>query len=222
MRPRAKKDLVTKAIPMIMLGSGLALANPGATTWSFDADKLDATPSGFSFGRTGKGAQGKWIVIADGGAASGKQVLAQRDADDTDYRFPVALADAPVLADVRASVKCKPVSGKVDQACGLVFRAVDFDNYYVARANALEDNVRLYHVVKGERKQFASWSGKVKTGTWHELRADAKSDRLEIYFDGKKVIDAKDATFKAAGKIGVWTKADSVTYFEDLVAAPLP
>ena len=209
-------------LSMIMLGAGIALANPGATTWSFDTDKADHAPSGFSFGRTGNGAKGKWTVIAEAGAPSGKQVLAQRDADDTDYRFPVALADAPALADVRVSVKCKPVSGKVDQACGLVFRAVDTDNYYVTRANALEDNVRLYHVVKGERKQFASWSGKVKTGAWHELRADANGDHFEIYFDGKKVIDATDATFKAAGKIGVWTKADSVTYFDDLVAAPLP
>jgi hypothetical protein len=210
------------ALSLLVIGAGLALADPGVQTWSFDTDKVDLAPAGFLFGRTGKGAQGKWLVIAAKDAPSGKQVLAQKDADSTDYRFPVALGDAPSLADVRVSVKCKQVSGKVDQACGLVFRAADPDNYYVTRANALEDNVRLYHVVKGERNQIASWSGKVKSGVWHDLRADAKGDHFVIYFDGKKVIDAKDSTFKAAGKIGLWTKADSVTYFDDLVASPLP
>jgi hypothetical protein len=196
-------------------------ATGGAKTLAFDADKPDATPAGLTYGRTGKGAQGKWIVKAEADAPSGGKVLAQVDADRTDYRFPVAIASEPSLADLRLSVKCKPVSGKVDQACGLIFRASDPDNYYVTRANALEDNVRLYHVVKGDRKQFAGWNGKVKSGVWHDLRVDAKGDHFEVYFDGKKVIDANDSTFKNAGKIGLWTKADSVTYFDDLTVAPL-
>ena len=148
-------------------------------------------------------------------------MLAQLDADYTDYRFPVAIADAPSLADMRLSVKCKQVSGKVDQGCGLIFRVTDPDNYYVTRANALEGNVRVYHVVKGERVQFAGWNGKVKSGVWHDLRVDAKGDHFEVYFDGQKVMDATDQTFKNAGKVGVWTKADSVIYFDDLTVAPL-
>ena len=188
---------------------------------TFDTDKHDAAPAGFTFGRTGKGGPGKWVVKTEAGAPSGKNVLAQVDTDATDYRFPVAMADTRPLGDVRLSVRCKPVSGKVDQACGLIFRAADADNYYVTRANALENNVRLYHVVKGSRQQFAGWSGKVASGVWHELRVDAKGDHFEVYFDGTRVIDAHDATFTTPGKVGLWTKADSVTYFDDLTATPL-
>ena len=119
-------------------------------------------------------------------------------------------------------MKCKPVSGKVDQACGLVFRFKDENNYYLTRANALEDNIRIYFVKDGKRKQFASFSGKVTGATWHELRVDAKGDHFEVFWDGKKVLEATDKTFADAGKVGVWTKADSVTEFDDLTVAPLP
>ena len=115
----------------------------------------------------------------------------------------------------------RPVSGRVDRACGIVFRYRDENNYYVARANALEDNVRLYRVKDGRREQFGTWDGKVSAGTWYELRADARGDWLEIYWDGKKVIETRDETFPDAGKIGVWTKADSVTYFKTLKEEPL-
>jgi len=196
-------------------------ADTGSKTWSFDGDKADAPPAGFAFGRTGKGAEGKWLVKAVPDAPTPGNVLAQTDGDGTDYRFPVAVADAPALKDVRLSVKCKPVAGKVDQGCGLVFRYKDADNYYVTRANALEDNVRLYHVIKGRRIQFAGWDGKVASGVWHDLRVDAKGNQFTVYFDGKKVIDAKDDSFGDAGKVGVWTKADSIIYFDDLSAQAL-
>jgi hypothetical protein len=146
--------------------------------------------------------------------------LAQTDADSTDYRFPVAVANEPLLRDLHLSVRCKPVSGQVDQACGLVFRFRDADNYYVTRANALENNVRLYHVVKGDRRQFAGWNGKVSSGAWHSLRVDAKGDHFEVYWDDKKVMDAHDTTFSEPGKVGLWTKADTVTYFDNLSVSP--
>ena len=129
---------------------------------------------------------------------------------------PSVAFTGPELKDLRLSVKCKPVSGKVDQGCGLVLRLKDTDNYYVARANALEDNVRLYHVVKGKRIQFAGWNGKVASGVWHELAVEAQGDHFQVFFNGKKVIDANDKTFADAGKIGLWTKADSVIYFDNL------
>jgi hypothetical protein len=118
------------------------------------------------------------------------------------------------------SVRCKPVSGNVDRACGLIFRVTDVDNYYVTRANALENNVRLYHVVKGKRVQFAGWNGKVASGVWHELVVVAQRDHFQVSFDGTRVIDSHDETFSEAGKFGMWTKADSVTYFDDLTATP--
>jgi len=188
---------------------------------NFQDDKVDEAPAGFSFGRTGPGRPGKWIIRTDPGAPAGDHVLAQVDPDDTNDRFPIAVLDAPLLKDLSVEVRCKPVSGKTDQACGVVFRYQDENNYYLARANALEDNVRLYHVVKGRRRQFAGWNGKVTGQTWHTLGVDARGDRFKIFFDGKQVIDAKDDTFKDAGKVGVWTKADSVTYFGSLVVTPL-
>ena len=190
-------------------------------TWTFDADHVGEVPSGFSFGRTGSGRAGRWIVQAEQDAPSGVNVLAQVDADTTDDRFPVAVASELELGDVRLSVKCKMASGEIDQACGLVFRYQDENNYYVTRANVLENNVRLYHVLKGDRRQCASWSGPVKTGVWHELKVEAQGDHLLVFWDGQKVIDAHDQTVSRAGKVGVWTKADSVTYFDDLKVEPV-
>lgn len=192
-----------------------------AKVWDFQGDALQAAPRGFSFSRTGQGREGKWAVVQDPTAPSGDHVLAQLDADDTDYRFPVAVADEPKLKDVRLEVRCKPVSGKTDEACGLVFRYRDPDNYYVARANALEDNVNLYQVVKGRRSRIKEWSGKVTKNAWQALAIEARGGRLQVFWEGKPVIDANDDTFRDAGKVGVWTKADSVTYFDALTATPL-
>jgi len=208
------------ALPL--LAAGIALAEGDTMKiWDFQKDRVGESPAGFSFGRTGQGRPGKWVVADDPSASPGGRVLAQVDTDDADYRFPVAVADAPVLKDLRVEVRCKPVSGNVDQACGLVFRYRDENNYYVARANALENNVRLYHVVDGRRRQFAGWNGKVAGQTWHTLAIEARGNRFQVHFDGKPVIDAQDDTFKDAGKVGVWTKADSVTHFASLSAKPL-
>ncbi len=188
--------------------------------WSFDADKVDAAPAGFSFGRTGSGAQGHWVVVADKSAPSGGQALAQLDADHTDYRFPVAVADEAVPADVALSVKCKPVAGKVDQACGLVLRYQDENNYYLTRANALEGNVNFYYVKDGKRREVKGARAKVKSGEWHSLAIVAKGDHFVVSWDRKPVVDARDTTFSTGGKVGVWTKADSVTHFDDLTVSP--
>jgi hypothetical protein len=196
-------------------------ATGGDHTWNFDSDREAASPVGFSFGRTGSGTQGRWVIHADADAPTRPNVLAQIDADDTDYRFPVAVADAPALRDLRLSVRCKPVSGSVDQACGLVFRYRDEDNYLLTRANALEDNVRLYIVKDGQRRQIASWSGRVTAGGWHDYAVEARGDHIEVTWDGLKVLDHHDSTFMDAGRVGVWTKADSISYFDNLVVAPL-
>src|SRR2546429_103474 len=126
-------------------------------------------------------------------------------------RFAVAAALSPSFTDSSVSVKCKPVSGHVDRACGLVFRYGDENNYYLTRANALEDNVRFYYVKNGRRIQLANWSGKVTSSVWHELRVDFQGDHVEAYWDGTKRIDAHNRTFSGPGRVGVWTKADSYT-----------
>jgi hypothetical protein len=193
----------------------------GPQRWDFDNNPVDQSPTRFSFGRTGSGRVGRWLIKTAKDVPSGANVLAQTDTDATSYRFPVAVADSALLRNARVSVRCKPVSGKVDQACGLVFRYRDENNYYVVRANALENNVRLYFVKEGKRQQFAGWDGPVSNGVWHTLRVEARDDRFEIYWNDKRVIDARDQTFKESGRIGVWTKADSVTHFDDLTVEPL-
>jgi len=148
-------------------------------------------------------------------------VLAQEDSDGTDYRFPVAAANSPSFGDVSVSVRCKPVGGRVDRACGIVWRYVDENNYYLTRANALEDNVCWYYVQNGRRVEAKCVAVKVPSGVWHSLRADMRGDHIDVYFNGKKLMDAHDSRFTAPGKVGVWTKADSYTLFDDLTASPL-
>jgi hypothetical protein len=157
--------------------------------------------------------------MADPSAPSKPNVVAQTSTDKTDYRFPLLIADEGSFRDLDISVKFKAVGGSVDQAGGLVFRLKDANNYYIVRANALEDNYRLYHVVNGRRVQFAGANFKVSSGAWHELRVEAVGNKFVCYYDGVKKIEANDETFKDAGKVGLWTKADSVTYFDDLKVA---
>ncbi len=185
-------------------------------SYNFDSDAVGALPANFHSARTGKGAESKWAVMADPTAPSKPNAVAQTSADTTDYRFPLLIADEGSFKDLALSVRFKAVSGEVDRAGGLVFRLKDANNYYIVRANALEDNYRLYHVVAGNRRQFAGANFKVTSGEWHELRVEAVGNRIICYYDGAKKIEATDDTFKEAGKVGLWTKADSVTYFDDL------
>jgi hypothetical protein len=117
-------------------------------------------------------------------------------------------------------VKGKAISGKVDQGMGLVFRFRDPKSYYVVRANALENNFRLYKMVNGKRLQFAGANTKVSSGQWHTMRIVAKGDHIACWFDGKQLIDSHDKTY-TTGKVGLWTKADSVTAFDELTLSPL-
>jgi len=193
------------------------LQQPGAElVYNFDRDTVGKLPAKFHEALTGQGAKAAWVVQQDPSAPSSPNILAQISTDKTDYRFPLAIADEGSFKDLDMSVKFKTVSGQVDRAAGLVFRLKDANNYYIVRANALEDNYRLYHVVSGKRVQFAGANFKVPPGEWHELRVDCVGNHIICYFDSEKRIDATDDTFKEAGKIGLWTKADSVTYFDDL------
>ena len=201
------------------LGSAAFAEQEIMTTFNFDSDVPGQPPKGFEFGLTGKGRPGRWIVQAVDDAPSGKNVLAQTDGDTTDYRFPIAYT-GPELKDLRLSVKCKPIAGKGDQGCGIIWRLKDANNYYITRANALEDNVHLYHVINGRRVRFEGWNGKVASGVWHELAMEMVGNHIQVSFDGNKVIDDHDDTFKDAGKFGVWTKADSIIQFDDLTATP--
>ncbi len=186
------------------------------SVYNFDSDTSGQLPANFHSAKTGGGTQEKWVVTGDPTAPSKRNVVAQTSTDQTDYRFPLLISDEGSFQDLDLSVKFKAVSGSIDRAGGLVFRLKDPNNYYIVRANALENNYRLYHVVNGRRSQFAGANLKVTSGEWHELRVEAVGNKIACYYDGNKKIEATDDTFKDAGKIGLWTKADSVTYFDDL------
>jgi hypothetical protein len=206
---------------LLIAASSENLAPPQASsttiTFNFDQDAVGAMPAKLHSARTGQGSEGKWAVMADATAPSKPNVVGQTSTDKTDYRFPLLISDEANFRDLELSVKFKAVAGEVDRAAGLVFRLQDANNYYIVRANALEDNYRLYHVVKGSRRQFAGANFKVASGEWHELKVECAGNKIICYYDGQKKVEATDDTFKEAGKIGLWTKADSVTYFDDLV-----
>ena len=195
-------------------------AEPQKKSFNFDRDAVDQPPSEFTSYASGGGPAGKWLVKAMTGAPSGKQVVQQTDADRTDARYPILIADKGEYADADVSVKAKSLSGKVDQGMGLVFRFRDPKSYYVVRANALENNFRLYRMVNGVRIQFAGANGKVAPNQWHTLRVVAKGDHIVCYFDGKALIDTHDKTY-TKGKVGLWTKADSIIAFDDLAVSGL-
>ena len=213
----------------ICLGLLLVLTAPIVSaqtkTIDFNNDKVGQPPSGFSFGLTGRGKPGVWVIMKDESSPDHRNVLAQTDPDPTGYRFPVCVYDGLTAKDVDVSVKFKPISGKGDQAAGIVWRYKDQDNYYIVRANADENNVVLYKVENGKRTDLplveaGRTYGKkdnVPSGQWGALRVVAKGNLFEVYHDGKKLYEVRDETFKDGGKVGVWTKADSVTYFDDLV-----
>lgn len=177
-------------------------------------------PPGFAFARTGSGAAGEWQVVADSSAAAGK-AIAQTSKDTTDYRFPLAVYQPISATNVDVVVRFKPLAGRVDQAGGIAVRLAGPDDYYVARANALEDNVRFYRVVKGRRQELKGANIKVAGNQWHTLGLRAEGERFTVSFDGRALFTAADKTFANAGRVALWTKADSVTHFEAISITPL-
>jgi hypothetical protein len=207
-----------------ILWAGLAAGASAQTVVDFEKDTPGAPPAGFTTALTGSGKGGVWVVVEDETAPSGRRVLAQTDADTTSYRFPVSILDALTAKDAEISVKVKPVSGRVDQAAGIVWRYRDKDNYYVVRANALEGNVVLYKVqngkrtdlpLKGEGRAYGK-KAPVPSGRWSVLAVNVKGGAFEVTFNGTRLYEVEDTTFPDAGRIGLWTKADSVVRFDDL------
>lgn len=131
--------------------------------------------------------------------------------------YPRLIALDRTFTDLTLSVRCRLEAGDTDRACGLMFRAVDSENYYITRANALEDNIRLYAVVAGARHQLASHDRRVRGGEWHDYAVEVRGTHIVVTWDGETVIEHDNSTF-AAGAVGVWTKADSITTFDDLTA----
>jgi len=200
---------------LLIAGSGCSTELVRPQSISFDADPIGTLPGGFSTALTGGGGPVSWVVRDD----SGGKVLVQESADDTSYRFPMCIYDKAMARDVAVEVKFKSTGGKVDQAGGIVLRYSP-ENYYIARANALEDNIDLFKTVDGHRMKIQEVDAKVASGEWHTLRFEAKGPHLTVIFDGKVAIQADDSKFPGPGKVGLWTKADSVSEFKDLKIEP--
>jgi len=176
---------------------------------NFDSSVAGALPEGWKAGVTGTGAP-RWSVERDATAPSAPNVLKQSGRGT----FPWCVKDA-ALADGVVEVKMKPVSGREDQAGGVVWRWKDADNYYVARANALENNVSLYYTERGSRKTIKYVDAPVAANAWHTLRVEFAGTRIRVILDGVARIELDDSHIAGAGAVGVWTKADSVTLFDD-------
>ena len=212
-----------KIIFILMICFGFSIKS-NAEIINFDKDGTGKPPKDFFTELTGKGKPGNWIVVQNPTAQSKPNVLAQTDMDKTGYRFPLCIYNKFYAKDVDLKVKFMALKGKGDQGAGLVWKYSDRNNYYVVRANALEDNVVLYRVINGKREDLAvkgkgktyGVMEKVSSKQWHELRCVAKGSLFTIYFDGKNIFQVEDKTFGNAGKIGLWTKADSYIIFDDL------
>jgi len=181
----------------------------------FSTSEVGHPPLGFTTALTGGGGPVSWMIRADASATGTRKILVQESHDDTSYRFPLCIYDDVIARDCAVSVSFKSISGQVDQAAGIVLRYSP-ENYYIARANALEDNVNIYKTVKGKRTIVKEAPVKYRAGDWHVLGFAAKGSHLTVLFDGKAVLEADDETILTAGQVGLWTKADSVSAFDQL------
>jgi len=186
-------------------------------TINFDANAVAVVPSGWIAGVTGRGAY-HWTVERDPGAPSPPNVLKQSGTGD----FPWCVRHGVAITDGFVEVKFMAMSGRQDQAGGLVWRWKDGDNYYVARANALEDNVSLYYTQGGSRITIRYVDAPVARNQWHTLRVEFEGTQIRVALYGKFYIELDDGHIDGAGSIGVWTKADSVTLFDDFTFGAMP
>ena len=178
---------------------------------------VGAPPDSCSPALTGEGGPVAWQVMLVHNRAG----LAETSRVNVDYRFPLCVVDSVNASDVEIGVSFAPIAGKIDQAAGLIFRVKDANNYYVARANALEDNVNLYHVVAGVRRQIAGANVAVPVGKTQRLGARIEGDAIRVSLDDRVLIDVRDRTIQGPGAVGLWTKADSVTAFFELTISVL-
>ena len=217
----SRRNLPRGFIIPVLLAAGVSLGatagDKGRTVWSFDEDKVGNAPTSFEFAVTAKKQPGKWVIAKEGD----NHVLAQVDRDKTARRFAMALVKNSSYKDLRISVKAKPVAGEVEMVAGLVWRYKDADNYYVARWNA--DSVRVDRVVSGERQLMTPHEIKITLTpqTWHTLTVEHRGEGIKVFVGRQMVFEGKDETYPEAGRIGVWIKADSLTYFDDLTAEEL-
>lgn len=177
---------------------------------NFDDAKPGSAPKDWLATETGIGTA-RWTVESEATAPSHPNVLKQSG----EAEFPVCIYQKAKFVDGFVEVKFNPIAGREDQAAGIIFRAKDKDDYYAARANALEDNVVLFHTLHGHREEVKGVDMKISSQQWHKLRAEFHGSHIKVYFDDKQVVETDDDSIKGSGRAGLWTKSDSVTLFDD-------
>jgi hypothetical protein len=207
----------TTAVTLVALAGAMAWAEEGKErVFKFGKDDIGKVPKGWKAEQTGKGQGSVWKVVADETAPSKSGYVLAQTAESPNPFFNICVAEDTKYKDVELYVSFKAIAGKNDQGGGFVWRYKDNNNYYICRMNPLEDNYRVYKVVAGKRTQLGGKEGiKVKTGQWHKLKVDVKGNKMEGYLDGEKMWEITDDTYKDAGKVGLWSKSDAQTHFDE-------
>ncbi|MCG3774647.1 MAG: Levanase [Nitrospira sp.] len=212
--------IVVSFIASLQLALGAVVTRAETTApapaWNFDREEPGTLPSEFSIGTMFDGRPaGDWQVLATDRAKSPPHVLAQLMAKGAEHAYKITLVKEVVAADLNLEVSFLPIQGRADMGGGLIWRATDDRNYYLARANPLEQNIRVYRVEKGIRHLLENFNQTIDVKRWHTLRVTHQGCRINVYYDDKQALDLCEKTFHA-GMIGLWTKSDAVTYFDNL------
>jgi hypothetical protein len=209
-------NIMMAALVALLSTSFLLAADEKVRSFQFGRDDIGKVPPGWKVDKTGKGEGSVWKVVADKTAPSGKGYALAQTAEGPSGLFNLCVAADTSYKDVEASVAFKAIAGKRDQGGGIVWRYQDANNYYIARMNPLEDNFRVYKVTGGKRSaEFEDKEVKIPANEWHTLKIKMEGNHIECLLDGKKYLDVKDDSIKEAGKVGLWTKADARTRFDD-------
>lgn len=209
------KKIIISAFVLGVICLKYGWANNEVALWNFDKETVGKLPEGFSSQVTGKGNLGRWEIIEDKTAPSKPYTLAQASKENSGYHFNLMIIEETDYADLELEVKFKAISGEEDQGGGLIWRYQNPNNYYIARANPLENNFRVYKVVNVKREQLASADLKITSGAWHTIRIINVDDRIQCFYDDTLYLETRDTAFRK-GKVGLWTKADAVTAFDDI------
>ncbi len=197
-------------------------AKSQSISFNFDKEPIGKLPANWVAKQTGVAKLPRvWQVVADDSAPSKPNVLALTKTESEGIVSNLLILDKPPFKDVDISVRLKAISGKVDQGGGVIWRCKDENNYYICRLNPLESNFRVYKMEQATRTQFASAKVEAQEGKWYTLRVTMTGSDIACYLDGQKLLEAKDETFPSAGTIGLWTKADAATAFDDLEVKPV-
>lgn len=232
----ARTGILCIAILVALGQVGYAADNTWEKVWNFDRDAVNQPlpgwkaavnilppsppiPAGEPVPEV-KATLGKWIAIEMEDAPSGKQVYALPKIDNPTRTFNLTINENEKYKDLEIEVKVKALTGTIDQGGGPIWRVQDQDNYYITRWNPLENNLRLYYVKEGRRKQFQSVDIETDPQAWHTIHVKMVGKKIVVSFDGKALIEAEDSTFESGGGIGLWTKADAATAFDDLKVKP--